>query len=132
MKVLIDTNAYSALMRGDGRIADLLDSSELVYLSTIVAGELLAGFKGGARERQNRACLEDFIRRGGKTALLPVRWDSAERFAQIMRALRTKGRPLPINDVWIAAQCLETGAMLVTMDAHFQEIDGLLIWDLEG
>lgn len=128
MKVLIDTNAYSALMRGDTAIADLLDSAEVVYISVIVAGELLAGFKGGSRERDNRAFLDEFIRKGGKTIVLPVGLDTSERFAQVKEALRKKGRPLPINDIWIAAQCLETGAILVSSDAHFMEVDGLLVW----
>lgn len=128
MKVLIDTNAYSDLMRGDEAVAALLDSAEVVYLSAIVAGELLSGFKGGSRERENRAILDEFIRKGGKTIVLPVSLDSSERFAQVMESLRKKGRPLPINDVWIAAQCLETGAILVSSDAHFQGVDGLLVW----
>ena len=43
--------------------------------------------------------------------------------------LRKKGRPIPINDVWIAASCMEHGARLITFDTHFAEIDGLLRWE---
>jgi hypothetical protein len=53
MKALIDTNCYSALMRGDEGVAQFLDDAEIVYLSTIVAGELMAIFKGGPMEKQS-------------------------------------------------------------------------------
>jgi tRNA(fMet)-specific endonuclease VapC len=129
MKTLIDTNAWSALMKGDKSVFRTLESSEVVYLSAIVAGELLAGFKGGTREHQNRLILKDFLDNGGKTLFLPVSLDTAECFGSIKSALAKKGKPLPQNDIWIAAQCLETGAVLVTYDNHFREVDGIRIWD---
>lgn len=129
MRALIDTNVYAALMRGDAAVARFLDSAEIVYLSSIVAGELLAGFKGGTKERENRRLLDEFTSEGGKTAVLPVGFETAERFALVKESLRKKGRPIPINDLWIAAQCLETGAVLLSGDAHFKEVEGLLIWE---
>lgn len=127
MRILIDTNAYSDLIRGDMGIARLLEQSDIVYLSVIVLGELLTGFKKGSREQENRQILDSFQRKGGKTVLLPVTPETSERFAQINATLRLKGRPIPVNDIWIAAQCLENGAVLLTKDAHFEEVDGLLI-----
>jgi tRNA(fMet)-specific endonuclease VapC len=128
MKALIDTNCYTALMRGDETIAQFLDEAEIVYLSTIVAGELLAGFKGGTMERQNHLYLKEFIKKGGKTMIAPVGMETAERFALIKDALKRKGKPIPVNDIWIAAQCMETGAILLSRDQHFSAIDGLLAW----
>jgi tRNA(fMet)-specific endonuclease VapC len=128
MKVLIDTNCYAALMRGDESIARVLDDAEIVYLSAIVAGELLAGFKGCTMERQNRMDLREFIEKAGKTLMLKVTMDTAERFALIKDALKRKGMPIPVNDIWIAAQCMETGALLLSRDAHFNAVDGLLVW----
>ena len=51
--------------------------------------------------------------------------DTAERYGVISAALRAKGRPIPANDVWIAAHAMETGADLVSADAHFEHVDGL-------
>lgn len=127
MKVLIDTNCYSALMRGNETVARFLDEAEIVYLSTIVAGELMTGFKGGSMVRQNLVYLKDFVRKGGKTVVAGVRMETAERFALIKDALRRKGKPIPVNDIWIAAQCMETGSVLLSGDEHFNSIDGLLI-----
>ncbi len=127
MKILIDTNAYSALMRGNEIIAQHLEKAAIVYLSVVVAGELLAGFKSGRKEQINRSILKDFIEKAGKTIVLPITLETAERFASIKAALRKKGRPIPVNDIWLAAQCLETGAGILTLDTHFKKVEGLLL-----
>lgn len=123
-RVVIDTNAYSALFAGDAAIADVLAESEAVLLSAIVVGELLDGFFGGARERENRALLDRF-REKGRTILVPITDSTTEWFALVKQQLRKKGRPIPVNDVWIAATCMEHGAALLSRDGHFAEIDGL-------
>jgi predicted nucleic acid-binding protein len=53
--------------------------------------------------------------------------ETAERFALIKDALRRKGKPIPVNDIWIAARCMETGSVLLSGDEHFNSIGGLLI-----
>jgi tRNA(fMet)-specific endonuclease VapC len=50
---------------------------------------------------------------------------TADLYALVYAALRRKGQPIPTNDLWIAASSLEHGAALLTLDAHFQSIDGL-------
>ena len=54
--------------------------------------------------------------------------ETSDCFGRVKDRLRRKGAPIPINDVWIAAQCMETGAVLLTCDAHFAEVDGLRVW----
>ena len=50
---------------------------------------------------------------------------TADRYSRIAVGLRAKGRPIPSNDIWIAAHTMETGADLVSCDRHFEQIDGL-------
>jgi predicted nucleic acid-binding protein len=128
-RVLIDTNGYTALLAGDKRIADILAGSEAVLLSPVVIGELLDGFLTGNRNRQNRDILAHF-RSKPRTVCVPITDETSEWFALIKQQLRKKGKPIPINDVWIAASCLEHGAKLITFDTHFSEIEGLLRVDL--
>ncbi len=123
-RVCIDTSAYTALMAGDHRIADVLSSSEAVILPTVVIGELLDGFLNGTRNQENRRILRRFQARP-RTVTVPVTEATAEWFAEIKRGLRLRGRPIPINDVWIAASCMEHGAILLTLDSHFEAVDGL-------
>lgn len=42
-------------------------------------------------------------------------------------ALYKKGKPLPINDVWIAASAIQHDLTLVTRDKHFNEISNLKV-----
>jgi tRNA(fMet)-specific endonuclease VapC len=124
-RVLIDTNTYTALMAGDGSIADELIRYEAVLLSPVVIGELYDGFLNGTRNKENRDILTRF-REKPRTVCVPITDSTAEWFVEIKRMLRKKGRPIPINDVWIAASCMEHGARLLSFDTHFAEIDGLL------
>lgn len=126
MKLLLDTNAYSALARGEADLAGRVRRAQKVLVSSIVAGELLHGFRRGNRYEANRQQLDGFLGRSF-VELVPVGLATADRFARIMTALRAKGRPIPSNDVWIAAHAMETGAELLSRDGHFDEIDGL-VW----
>jgi tRNA(fMet)-specific endonuclease VapC len=51
---------------------------------------------------------------------------TSDRYSRIALQLKQQGTPLPSNDVWIAAQTMETGAELITMDNHFKNISGLV------
>ena len=124
MKVLLDTNAYTALFRGHEGVAARVRRAEQVLVSVVVAGELFFGFRNGSRYEANRAELEDFIA-SPYVALLPVTLVTSDRFGRIAAALRRKGRPLPTNDIWIAAQAMESGAELLSFDRHFDQVDGI-------
>ena len=124
MKVLLDSNAYSHLKRGHRQVAEIVRRSEEVLLSTIVIGELLYGFRRGSRLDRNVRELQSFLDNPYVT-VLPVGLTTADRYARIAVSLRAKGRPIPSNDIWIAAHAMETGADLVSYDRHFEAVDGL-------
>jgi len=124
VKVLLDTNAYSRLMRGDPDVSNLVRRSERVLMSVVVVGELLFGFRYGQRFAQNRVLLEDFLAEPF-TDRLELGFETAERFGTIAGALRRKGRPIPTNDIWIAAHVMESGAELLSYDKHFEVVEGL-------
>jgi tRNA(fMet)-specific endonuclease VapC len=124
MRILLDTNAYSALMRGVAEVADRVRRAEGVLLSPIVIGELLYGFRNGSRNAETTRQLDEFLE-NPFVELMTVTRATADRFAGIALGLKRKGRPLPVNDVWIAAQALETGADLLSSEGHFGEVEGL-------
>jgi tRNA(fMet)-specific endonuclease VapC len=124
MKILLDTDAYSALKRGHPGVAGLVRQSQEVLLSTVVAGELLYGFRSGNRLERNRSELDAFAASPFVT-VVPVTLATAERFGRIAAALKKGGRPIPTNDIWIAAQAMETGAELISFDRHYESVDGL-------
>lgn len=123
--ILMDTNAYSAFKRGHKEILDVFQYAGEIAVSPIVLGELCAGFDGGSKSKQNRAELQQFIE-SPRVKIYPVTSDTANFFSQVYSSLKKKGRPIPTNDMWIAAQALELGCVVCTFDAHFKEIEGLL------
>ena len=124
MRLLLDSNAYSGFMRGNGEIRDLVSTAEEVLLSAIVVGEQLYGFRRGQRFEQHLAELRSFLQRPF-VSFVPVGAVTADRYSRIMTALKAKGRPIPTNDVWVAAHAMETGADLVSADQHFEHVDGI-------
>jgi len=130
VKVLIDTSAYSKLGRGHTGIAFRVRRAEAVLISSVVAGELLGGFRRGTRFEDNFAELERLLAQP-RVEVLPVTWTTADRYGRIYASLRRKGTPIPTNDMWIAAHAMEHGAELLSPDPHFQHVEGL-VWTNPG
>ena len=129
--ILLDTNAYARYLAGDERVLAALARAGRVHMSVFVLGELLAGFRTGGREKKNREILDRFLAKP-PVAVLDATSETAECFGMVKAALKRSGRPIPLNDVWIAAQALETGSVLVTFDTHFAAVPGLRLWDESG
>jgi tRNA(fMet)-specific endonuclease VapC len=125
-RILLDSNAWSDLMRGDREVSTLIRESRRVLMSAIVVGELEYGFRRGTRAERNQQLLDDFMDAPVVRFLIVTR-TTADRFGRVMARLRERGQPIPTNDVWIAAHALETGATLVTRDKHFERVDGLAV-----
>lgn len=122
--LLIDTNAYAAIANNHADALDLVRKATHICISIVSIGELLAGFASGARERQNRRLLEDFIGTSGVSVLFVAR-TTAEAYARVVKATRAVGRPIPTNDIWIAATAIEHSLPLFTYDRHFDWVPGL-------
>lgn len=127
-KILLDTNAYSGFLSGDRLVFEHIVESEIIYLSTVMIGELFAGFHGGSKFSQNKNELKTFLSKEGVT-VIDVSIETAEIFGEIKSQLRRKGKMIPLNDIWIAAHAVETGAKLISYDAHFKNISGLRLWE---
>jgi predicted nucleic acid-binding protein len=118
----IDTSAYSQFKRGHREVAELLDAASYVAVPSIVIGELWIGFLEGARVRENELELRQFLEHR-VVEEVPVDRDVARIYAEIVRALKAKGTPLPTNDIWIAASAARVGATVLTFDDHFRAIE---------
>jgi len=90
-KVLLDTNAYSELLKGDERVLNEVGEAEKVYMSVFVLGELFYGFKGGRREIQNRGYLKKFLSKH-TVRMLEASEQTAEYFSEIKHNLKTLGK----------------------------------------
>ena len=126
--IILDTNAYSAILRNKGEsVLDAIDEVEKLFFSVVVIGELYAGFRDGSLFHKNVKTLKEFLS-DPIVSVADVSEETAEIFGEIKSVLKKQGTPIPLNDIWIAAQCVELGAVLVTFDKHFSNIPGLRIW----
>lgn len=124
--LIIDTNIYVAFKRNDPRAVSLLQEAESINISVTALGELLAGFKGGTKEAQNRQELNLFLDTPRVQVLL-IDETTADFFALVFNNLKLLGKPIPVNDIWIAASAMQHGKTLATLDAHFSHIAGLAL-----
>ena len=126
MRVALDTNRLTDLLRGDSALADLLSYCEEVWVPLIVVGEMKAGFLGGTEAMKNEVLFRALLAKPTVEILLPGR-ETAEQYARVFVQLRRQGKPIPDNDLWIAAMALEHDLDLITRDVHFKSIPQLRI-----
>ena len=124
--IALDTNTYAGFKRGEERCLELIRQADRLLVSITVVGELLAGFACGSQEARNREELSRFLS-VPRVELCPTTLATADAYGLAYRDLRRKGRPIPSNDLWIAASCLEHGALLFSFDQHFEQVDGLRV-----
>ncbi|GJL55324.1 MAG: ribonuclease VapC [Nitrospirales bacterium] len=126
MRLLLDTSAYSGFMRGNLKIKTYIQEAEIISVNAVVLGELRAGFLHGKKREKNEELLRRFLL-SPRTHVLPVEEETADRYAVIMNALWTLGKPIPTNDIWIAATAMQFGLEILTMDVHFQYVPQVLV-----
>lgn len=124
--VTIDTTSYSNFKRGDPTTVGSLSRADHIYVPVPVLAEMRVGFRGGSKEETNLHELEQFLS-SPRVSISPLGEQTAILFAEIYATLRRKGTPIPINDVWVAASAMEHGSILLTADAHFGNVEGLLL-----
>ena len=122
--LLIDTNIYSHALRGNSDVVDRLRKMDSIGFSVISIGELLYGFKRGVKEKKNREQLEDFLD-SPRVVTYCIDEDTCEFYAEILNNLKSIGKPIPTNDIWIASAAFQHGLKLFTKDQHYQSIPGL-------
>ena len=125
MTVVLDTNTYSEWVR-NGRWAELIGRATSILVPAPVLGELRDGFLKGSRASQNEETLMEFLS-SSMVAIAYVGEETSHVYARFKNELRRKGKPIPINDIWIAAVAHESGGTLLTGDSHFGFLDGLKV-----
>jgi predicted nucleic acid-binding protein len=124
--LVVDTNAYSGLMRGEPRAVRLLRTAHEIHLPLIVLAELLAGFAAGSRAQKNGEELARFMA-SPRVHLMKPDEKTARHYADVFVALRKLGIPIPTNDLWIAALARQHRLPLLSFDAHFGAVQGLTL-----
>lgn len=121
---LVDTNVIIRVLKGQTELFSLFDDMEKLFVSSISIGELMYGAELSKKKDFNRELYFDFC---NQMKIIYVDSDIAKSYGKIKAQLKKKGRPIPENDIWIAATAITAGLSLVTADTDFENIDGLVI-----
>jgi tRNA(fMet)-specific endonuclease VapC len=116
-RYLLDTNIIIALFADEASVRTKLAQADEVFIPSIAIGELYYGARKSGRTQDNLARVDELV---ANSAVLGCDAETARRYGEVKNGLRIKGRPLPENDIWIAALALQYNLTLVTRDAHFQ------------
>ena len=125
-RLVIDTNLLIPLLwRGDTG-EPFFDEYDEMLLPATVLGEFKAGLFPTRAGDRNRNALDVFLQKA-TVRVVPITDRTSDLYAKIYQELRKKGKPIPQNDMWIAASALENGADLATGDAHFRHVPMLTV-----
>ncbi len=119
---LLDTNIIIALFAGESLIKNNFGQAKEIFIPSIAIGELFYGARKSRRIQANLARVDELIT---NSAVLGCDAETARKYGEVKNKLKLKGRPLPENDIWIAAIALQHHLVLVTRDAHFNEVENL-------
>jgi len=131
LRICLDTSGYSAFKRGHGGALEAVQRAEALVLPAVVIGELLAGFRMGRREATNRRELDRFLE-SPRVRVVLLDAETGQRYAEIVSYLCDHGRPIPTNDIWIAASAMQWGLRVLTSDGHFALLPQISLLPLEG
>ena len=120
--VILDTNALSALFRGDERLAEVLGDARHHHIPAVVVGEYRYGLLRSSRRAALAGLLETLLQ---ESVLLPIGNTTTRHYAEVRDQLRRDGSPIPENDVWIAALARQHRLAVVSRDRHFASVEGL-------
>jgi tRNA(fMet)-specific endonuclease VapC len=121
--ILLDTNIVIAIFAGESSVLEKISEHEVLLPNTVL-GELYFGAYKSARTEKNLIQIEEFA---SCVPILNASQETAKQYGKIKTQLHKEGRPIPENDIWIAAYAIEHDLTLITRDEHFYGINGLSI-----
>jgi tRNA(fMet)-specific endonuclease VapC len=118
---LLDTNAVIALSKHNPAIEAFIQDKE-IFVPVVAIAELFYGAENSDRRAENLTKTEAFAK---QRVVLNCDLETARWYGRIFKQLKDKGKPIPRNDVWIAAIAMQYDLTVVTQDAHFNNVDNL-------
>jgi len=125
--ILLDTNIVIELFKGNIAVDAFFEKYEPLNIPFVVLGELYLGAYRAANQQKHIKQIKGFLE---QCDVIIADDETADNYAKIKTSLLNKGKPIPENDIWIAAVAKQYQMTLVTNDAHFNEVEGLMIENL--
>jgi len=126
-RYLLDTNIVIGLLGNNKAIVEKIETLEEVYIPVTVIGELYFGAFKSQKVEKNLEIISNLL---DTANVLDDNAETAKVYGEIKNSLKQKGRPIPENDIWIAAIAKYNELTLLTKDEHFKEISDLTVGSL--
>lgn len=124
LRIALDSNRYTDLCRGVPEVVEVIENALEIYVPLIVLAEQRAGFAHGGARAKNERTLTKFLDNPGVFVLLPDE-QTTFFYADLYAYLRKKGKPIPTNDLWIAALVIQHNLTLFDRDSDFDALPQL-------
>ena len=121
-RFLLDTNIVIAIFAEESAVLERAAAADEVSVPAVALGELYYGARKSAQSATNIARIDEFA---AAATVLGCDAVTAQQYGKIKNDLRAKGRPIPENDIWIAAVAAQHGLTVVSRDDHFAEVTDL-------
>ena len=125
--MILDTNALSAAADRQASALVIVSEAESIALPVIVLGE----YRLGIAQSRHRVSYENWLQEWiSSVTVLDIDEETSQSYAALGLELKRKGRPIPTNDLWIAALCRQHALPIVSRDQHFDLVPGIrrLTW----
>lgn len=121
-KYLLDSNIVIAALSSDPGVLGRIEDADECFVSSTILGELVYGALNSSNAEANTERLNRFVAAAG---VLECDDRTAHVYGEIKFSLRRMGKPIPDNDIWIAASAQQYRLTLVSRDSHFDNVNGL-------
>lgn len=120
--MILDTNAISAAADGEANALDVMKKADQLFLPAVALGE----YRFGIAQSRYKASYEKWLKElSADVNVLDIDERTAHFYAAICLELKKEGKPIPTNDLWIAALCRQHSLPLLSLDQHFDLVSGL-------
>jgi tRNA(fMet)-specific endonuclease VapC len=120
--MIVDTNALSAIAEDHPDVVPLIARSDQLAIPVIVLGE----YRQGIMQSRHRIAYENWLAEFVRDCIIfDITESTASRYAEIAIELKLAGKPVPTNDLWIAALCRQHSEALLSRDRHFDFVTGI-------
>ena len=120
--MILDTNALCAAADREADALEVLARAERLAVPVIVLGEYRMGIAQSRHRMDYENWLQEWI---SAVTVLELDEETTHHYAAIGLELKRSGKPIPANDLWIAALCRQHALPLVSRDHHFDLVKGL-------
>lgn len=121
--MLVDTNALSAWADGEDSIVPHLSAPDMLFIPSVVLGEFYSGMQRSRHHQEYQSWLKKTL---PAVKVANISHKTSQYYAKIRNDLKRMGKPIPANDVWIAALAVQLCCPLLSNDRHFDSVPNLL------